>query len=145
MDFKYESLDGELLTWLARKKEQITTTIAVQALRLTDSTEKRHIARRFSQLEERGALVCELQGTTRVCYVAGVLPHTFYWKKAQAPKPEPVNQNIIASNSEEFLAAGGTIERLSAAWENRGLSVPAGSLPMGEGYALPFFGVDSFD
>lgn len=142
---KYEQLDADLFSWLRRQRRGITTANAVRALKVTNSTSKRHISRRFSQLEDRGTLVCEIQGTTRVCQVIGELPATLAKKKAANDPAEPVNQQIPASDSQEFIAAGGQIERLPSRWDNPITNAPKGSQPMGEGYALPFFGLDSID
>lgn len=145
MALKYDQLDADLFSWLRRHRRGVTTASAVRALRVTNSTSKRHISRRFSQLEDRGTLVCELQGTTRVCQVIGELPASLAKKQAGNDPAEPVNQQIRAGDSQEFIAAGGQIERLPSRWDNPTTNAPKGSQPMGECYAIPFFGLDSFD
>lgn len=66
---KYDKIDAALLTWLRTEPKEFTTTDANAFLRITNGIAKRHISRRFTLLEDRGALVCSLRGTTRVCNV----------------------------------------------------------------------------
>ncbi len=133
---KYDQIDARLLAWLRTAPTEITTAKAIDALGITDTTTQRHLSRRFSLLEDRGALSCTLRGTTRVCTVLvdrlpevlHKLRHRGTWQSAyqesQAPT-EPV-ASIPATNSEEFLAAGGVIERLPSHWDALGPRKSAG-------------------
>lgn len=146
MTLKYEQLDQEFLSWLRSNRRKVTTSRVLQELKATSTMEKRHLSRRFGQLEDRGTLVCTLVGTTRVCAVVGEVPTTLAKRKASNDAvAEPVNQHILATNSEEFLARGGQIERLPAAWDDPESNAPKGTLPMGEGYALPTYYIDAND
>lgn len=145
MALKYDKLDTELFSWLRRQRWGATTAQAITALKVTHSTSRRHISRRFSQLEDRGTLLCELKGTARVCTVIGDLPETLAKTPHKNTAPKPLNQDLLASNSEEFLAAGGVIEKLSSAWDDPEKNAPRGSAPLGESvYGLPAYCMDSF-
>lgn len=147
MALKYDRLDAELFSWLRKHRRDVTTARAINALNVSCTTAKRHISRRFSQLEDRGTLVCEIQGTTRVCRVVAEPPATLAKQsRSKQAAAEPVNQNITAANADEFVASGGTIERLPAAWEDPNAFARKGSLPLGLGtHALPFYRVDALD
>ena len=69
MTRKYDLIDERLLQWLRENPGQATTAAAIEALAVKCTTTQRHISRRFTLLEDKGAIVCELQGTTRVCTV----------------------------------------------------------------------------
>ncbi|WP_199097283.1 hypothetical protein [Dyella sp. ASV21] len=146
MALKYDRLDAELFTWLRQNRRGVTTAKAINALGVKCTTAKRHVSRRFSQLEDRGVLVCDIQGTTRVCQVVTDPPATLAKQRVTTASAEPVNQNIPASNADEFVALGGRIERIPAAWENPSLVARKGSLPIGLGtQALPYYRVDAFE
>ena len=133
MPLKYDQLDQRFLSWLRQNDQRITTSRVIRELGITSLTEQRHISRRFTQLEDRGTLVCVLEGVCRVCRVVGQVPATLSRQKLPKPVQEAlVNQNIIATTSEEFLARGGTIVRLPAAWDDPRHVIPKGSLPLGE-------------
>lgn len=143
---KYDTTDQRLLSWLRDVSEEITTAHAVDALDIVDPTTQRHISRRFTLLEDRGALRCRLHGTMRICSVdPEKLPEHLHksgpnnrtWRSridneiaqcgAQPATDTPVpSPSIPASTSEEFLAAGGTIERLPANWDHPYSSCPLG-------------------
>lgn len=119
---KYERVDAELFTWLHSNREEVTTATAIAALGVDDPTTQRHISRRFTQLEDRGVLKCTLKGTTRVCTVELDPPTTMArkkWRQNTPPAeytPAPISA-LHATNSEEFLAKGGTIEKLPSHWD----------------------------
>lgn len=121
---KYAELDKKLFAWLATQQpEEVTTSNAIAALGLTENTEQRHVSRRFSQLEDRGVLTCRLQGTTRFCTVQKELPATLAKQRWRPKSSEPLSasptslvKSIPAVNSDEFLAAGGKIDKLDSAW-----------------------------
>lgn len=131
---KYTQLDRRLLEWLGSHRSDVTTAGVIAGLELTEPRDIRHVSRRFTQLEDRRVLACKLHGTTRICSVLQDPPTTLAkapWRSTpiQEAKPQPV-RSVPAQDSEEFLAAGGTIERLPAAWD-RGAVLPHGSLPLG--------------
>jgi hypothetical protein len=132
MALKYEKLDAALFSWLRKHRRGITTASAIHALKVTCPTAKRHVSRRFSQLEDRGTLVCSLDGTTRVCRVEGAMPDTLAKQRAHIAAIAPANQNIHAADADEFVAAGGEIQRLPSAWDNPEKNRCRGSLPMGQ-------------
>lgn len=132
MALKYEKLDTQLCNWLRQNQKGVTTTQAIRALHITDTTAQRHISRRFSQLEDRGVLKCEIVGTTRVCQVIAQVPFLLSKQRAFIGRVVPNSQNIPAANSDEFLAAGGVIERVPSAWTDGSVTPIRGSLPLGE-------------
>lgn len=134
---KYDRIDERLLQWLRENPEGATTAAAIEALAVECGTTQRHISRRFSLLEDKGALVCELRGTTRICAVQlERMPTALHkgglnnksWRNrirgdiddatgAVTPPPPPSSHpSIRAENSIEFEAAGGHIERLPTNW-----------------------------
>lgn len=135
---KYDSIDERLLQWLRDNSEKATTAAAIEALAIKCSTTQRHISRRFTLLEDKGALVCSLQGTTRVCTVQikrlpAALhrggPNNQSWRSRirgeideqigspATPSPPSSHPSIPAENSLEFEAAGGHVERLPSCWD----------------------------
>lgn len=120
---KYDQLDSQLFAWLRQIQgvSKATTSGAIEALSVTCSTAQRHISRRFSQLEDRGVLVCSLHGTTRICEVVKDPPETLAkerWKPKRSAEPVSTKSpSIRAANSQEFEAAGGTIQRLPTYWD----------------------------
>lgn len=117
---KYAKLDTRVFKWLSKHRTDLTTARVYKALRITDPVEQRHISRRFTQLEDRGVLVCSLRRTERICKVKKEVPKTLA-KKRWAPKPPPQPpqqiQSIPAENSYQFEMAGGRIERLATHWD----------------------------
>ena len=119
---KYEQVDAQLLAWLDSNRAGATTSLAIQALCITDPTTQRHVSRRFTQLEDKGVLKCRLQGTTRVCSVERNPPTTLARKRWQqaaqaAPAPSAGHSSIPADTSHQFEAAGGRIEKLASPWD----------------------------
>ena len=125
---KYDKVDEALLAWLRENQEAVTTAGAIAALGISCPTTQRHISRRFTLLEDRGALTCHRQGTTRVCTVhVERLPEYLYrggpnartWRQRVRAEvaSTPTSVSIPATNSEEFIAAGGQIERLPSFWD----------------------------
>lgn len=139
MTRKYDLIDERLLQWLRANPGQATTAAAIEALAVKCTTTQRHISRRFTLLEDKGAIVCELQGTTRVCTVQpDRLPAALHkgglnnrtWRErirgdidglhgqhAQHAPPTSSLPSIPAANSNEFEAAGGHVERLPTSWD----------------------------
>ena len=145
---KYDALDERLLQWLRENTQEVTTTAAAKALDIKCDIARRHISRRFTILEGIGALVCTLQGKTRVCTVnlerlPPVLhrggPNNRSWRRqintaivnhiGHSPTPSVPNSqpSIPAKNSQEFEAAGGYIERLPSQWDHEASRRPIGS------------------
>lgn len=135
---KYDKFDKELFSWLEKKKTGITTADAIESLGIQkDRTKQRHISRRFSQLEDRGIIKCDLKGTTRICKLVADLPKTMAKKVIKSPhlrtypQPRPVHHcdrpSIPAADSQEFVANGGVIEVLPNTWDKPRV----GSKPMG--------------
>lgn len=131
---KYAKLDKQLLSWLRKNRENVTVAMANQALKITKPTVQRYICRRFSLLEDRGILVCTLKGTTRVCSVTVEPPETFDTPKNQRTWRQNVHASMVTdkikatssnqpsvpcATSQEWEAAGGTIERLPSHWDKR--------------------------
>lgn len=118
-----------MLCWLRDNRSNVTTARIINALNITDLPTQRHLSRRFSLLEDKGVLSCTLQGTTRICEVAKDPPDTLhkpkgrqYWltivpERASEPVSPAPATSISATTSEEFLAAGGRIERLPSHWD----------------------------
>lgn len=121
MSSKYARLDEKLFAWLEEMESGITTSGAFAALSADTEAVRRHIARRISQLQAKKILDCEIQGTARVCTLVKPLPTTLAkerWAQRRTPKVMPRHYTPIpAANSEEFVANGGIIERLPAAWD----------------------------
>lgn len=117
---KYAAFDQKLLGWLAANQKDVTTSQVNQALQADTTTLQRHVSRRFSQLEDRGVLVCRLEGTTRICQVVLPLPDNFNKKTPiRIIEPPLPAVSIPAENSSEFEAAGGKIQRLPSTWDRR--------------------------
>lgn len=126
---KYKELDARVFKWLKRNRTGVTTLRIFKALRITDLTVQRHISRRFSQLEDRGVLVCTLQRTLRVCTVVKDPPKTLAkkkWRHPAPPAPPAPSPSIPAANSHEFEQAGGIIQRLETKWGTRPPRTPLG-------------------
>ncbi len=129
---KYEKLDTRVFRWLGKHLKDLTTVRVFKALHITNPVEQRHVSRRFTQLEDKGILVCKLNRTMRVCVVAKgkTLPKTLT-KKRWAPRPAPTIvvtiQSIPAEDSNQFELAGGKIERLGTRWNNSCSQIPTGS------------------
>ena len=124
MSRKYAQLDKQLFAWLEETRDGITTRAAYEALGATENAVQRHINRRISQLRAKNILSCTTRGTARVCTLIQPLPETLAkprWIPGTAPRrKKPARKkytSIPATNSEEFVANGGTIERLPAAWD----------------------------
>lgn len=138
MTRKYDAIDERLLQWLRENPEGVTTAAAVEALAINCGTTQRHISKRFTLLEDKGALVCSLQGTTRVCTVQPERlppalhrggPNNQSWRSrirteideqtgsVRTPPPSSSQPSIPAENSQEFEAAGGHVERLPSYWD----------------------------
>ena len=138
MTRKYDAIDERLIQWLRANPDKATTAAAIEALAVKCTTTQRHISRRFTLLEDKGALTCELQGTTRVCTVQpDRLPLAMHkgglnnrtWRERirgeisdlnHAPHPSVPSSSlpsIPASDSLEYEAAGGHIERLPNSWD----------------------------
>jgi hypothetical protein len=141
---KYQKFDKKLFAWLHENRSEVTTASAIQALGISCSTTQRHVSRRFTQLEDRGIIKCTLRGTTRVCEVLQDLPADFAarrwnptatdrFQNQTAPSMSPTTAAIPASNSEEFEAAGGKIERLGTNWDRPMRLRPLGVLDPFEG------------
>lgn len=145
MALKYEKMDKLLLRWFRQSQANLTTAHACQAVGATSPADKKHVSRRFNQLEERGTLSCYLQGTERICAVVGDLPAILHKQRKATAVATTINQNILAANSDEFVAAGGIIEHLPAAWDAPDKCARQGSLPLGAGYAVHYTGVDLSD
>lgn len=121
---KYTDFDSKLFAWLANNREGATTAKAIEALGPLTSTEQRHVSRRFTQLEDRAVLSCELRGTTRVCTVQKDLPATLAkqrWRPANQANASPSSKavSIPATTSDEFQAAGGVIEKIPSHWDQK--------------------------
>ena len=121
MTRKYEKLDTKLLAWLGINRTGVSTSSAISALGISGKTAERHVSRQFTALQNKGVLVCELQGTTRVCKVIKDPPSTLS-KERWRPKHEPKAQaaaapNITAVDSAAFEAAGGMIQKLPNNWD----------------------------
>jgi hypothetical protein len=137
---KYDTIDNRLLNWLRENPAGATTVDAIAALAVACNTTQRHISRRFSLLEDKGALQCELRGTTRVCTVIPEklpqilhkAPNARAWRKniqaqidqttgapAEPVKPLAPAPSIRAANSDEFLLAGGQMERIPSTWDTQ--------------------------
>ena len=136
---KYDRIDERLLQWLRENPEGATTAAAIEALAVECGTTQRHISRRFSLLEDKGALVCKLHGTTRICSVQlermptalhkGGLNNKSWRTRMRAEiddaqgvvaapaLPPSSSPSIRADNSIEFEAAGGHVERLPTSWD----------------------------
>lgn len=129
---KYAELDKRVLRWLGRHREDISTAKIIKALKITDSVEKRHISRRFTQLEDKGVLICSLKRTERFCKVIKDPPKTMD-KKRWTPNPSPkvvyfLNiKSIPANNSDDFLLAGGQIEKIESRWNIPCYQIPTSS------------------
>lgn len=126
---KYADLDKRVFKWLKKHREGVTTTRIYKALRITDLVAQRHISRRFTQLENKGVLVCKLQRTMRVCVVVEDPPKTLSkkrWKPQPPPVPIPL-PSIPANDSTEFEMAGGKIERLPTHWDKPCPQTPLGT------------------
>lgn len=130
MTRKYADIDSRLLRWLKRAPEKVTTAKMLKALQVTDLVTQRHLSRRLHLLEERGAIKCQLEGTTRVCVVVlHKIPSTLYkspnplaWHHSHQPTMthttvEPV-KSVPATNSEEFIAAGGKVQIIPSQWSS---------------------------
>ena len=136
---KYDLIDERLLRWLRENPNQATTAAAIEALAVKCTTIRRHISRRFTLLEDKGALVCSLQGTTRVCTVQPERlpaalhrggPNNQSWHSririeideqtgsAATTPPSSSSPSIPAADSIEYEAAGGHVERLPTNWDN---------------------------
>lgn len=130
---KYAKLDKRVFAWLKKHRTGISTARLYKALRITDVVTQRHISRRFTQLEDKGVLVCKLQRTMRVCVLVEDPPKTLSkkrWKPQPpppAPKPAP---SIPAENSLEFEMAGGKIERLPTHWDKPRPQTPLGTFTL---------------
>lgn len=137
---KYADIDARLLRWLKRAPKQVTTAKMLKALKVTDLVTQRHLSRRLHLLEEKGAIRCKLEGTTRVCVVVlQKIPSTLYkapnplaWHRSHQPTMsnttvEPV-KSIPASNSEEFIAAGGKVQIIPSQWSSRPYATKPGSV-----------------
>lgn len=123
---KYAAFDKRLFAWLADNREEVTTSQVNEALGADSVTLQRHVSRRFTQLEDRGILSCRLEGTTRICTVQKDLPDTLAKKRWRpGPGPDPViptpvpHRSIEATTSDEFIAAGGVIDKLPCAWDRK--------------------------
>lgn len=123
MSQKYEAFDQKLFAWLRDNRRDVTTAKANQALKAEDSTLQRHVSRRFTQLEDRGVLVCHLEGTTRVCTVQKDPPESLAKQRWRPPSnqqdPLPPAHSIEAADSIEFEARGGIIEKLPSQWDKK--------------------------
>jgi hypothetical protein len=148
---KYDAIDERLLQWLRSQPPEVTTAAAFKALEITDETTRRHVSRRFSLLEDKGAISCQLFGATRICTVSfEQLPDALHkggpnnrtWRNrirtsiedstkcAQRPSSSGSHPSIPANNSSEFEAAGGQVERLPSRWDQRGGVCPLGSFTL---------------
>jgi hypothetical protein len=128
---KYRQIDRKLLMWLDHNRVGVTTAKVFDALKIQDETTRRHISRRFTQLEDKGNLVCSLQGTTRICAVSGVLPASMSkhkkWTFGAQNKPQQPGKAIPGTTSDDFIQAGGEIEKLPSCFDKIG----KGSQPLG--------------
>lgn len=138
---KYAEIDARLLKWLRRQPKTVTTASMLKALKITDLVTQRHLSRRLALLEDKGALRCKLEGTTRVCVVVlQKIPTTLYkspnplaWHRSNQPTMstntvEPARTSIPASNSEEFISAGGKIQVIPSEWSSKPYSIKPGSV-----------------
>ena len=147
---KYDQIDEDLLNWLRANPSNATTGAVIEALKITCGTTQRHISRRFTLLEDRQLIECTLRGTTRVCTVPVPedLPEYLHkggsnnttWrsktsrdisdrKRGRPVKTihQPPAPSVQAETSEEFLAAGGVIEKLPSHWnEHKTTKLPLG-------------------
>jgi hypothetical protein len=153
MSFKYAKFDRKLFAWLRgiRATNGIATTAdAILALGVgKNPTLQRHVSRRFTQLEDRGVLVCTLRGTTRLCRIVAEIPDSLAKQPWRAGISKAVSQHldatgkrsapvqasscsIPAATSDEFLAKGGTIDRLPSHWDKP----MTGSKPLGDSFSF---------
>lgn len=135
---KYDKIDQELLAWLRTNPKDFTTNQAAEILGVSCLTTHRHISRRFSLLEDRQLLRCTLYGTKRICNVPDptALPDVLHkggpnaqlWRQAiiadavaslpSAPAKAQTSRSFPGTTSEDFVAAGGVIEKLPAHWDH---------------------------
>lgn len=146
MASKYAKFDLKLFAWLRTNRENITTALIAKTFGITDKTHQRHISRQFTALEDRGVLKCRLEGTTRVCSVDGEVPEDLTkqpWRRgihksiARQLNQEPhihssPAQPVVATTSDQFEAAGGTIEKLPTDWDHPRI----GSKPLGQSFTF---------
>ncbi|MGV8863255.1 MAG: hypothetical protein ACOH2T_19075 [Pseudomonas sp.] len=126
-------LDAQLLAWMQKHRTDLTTAKANEFLSLQTSTQTRHVSRRFSQLVTEGILEADIKGTTRICKLVKKLPKNFdkaaptkyvrtfkvaFSERAATAAKESKAKSIKATNSEEYLAQGGSIEVLPTQWAN---------------------------
>lgn len=137
MSSKYDRVNYQILDWLKKNTSNVSVDSLCTSLGIVDPHTKRHISRRFSMLKKHGALVGKAkQAAYTYDVVIEKLTTELYepkktdaWKRAiNAQIDDKKNAaiarheklmrkpSIRASNSEEFLARGGKIEKLPNEW-----------------------------
>ena len=136
MSIKHLALDRKLFNWIRENRTELSVSSAQTQLKVHDKAERRHICRRFAQLQARGLLRRTREHPWPQYDVCGEIPFTTRdaaWKKfthvrsAPAPVVIPDAPSIEASNSEEFLARGGQKHVLPPLQHLPRRSVPTGS------------------
>ncbi len=136
MSIKHLALDRKLFNWIRENRTGLSVSGAQTQLKIRDKAERRHICRRFSQLQARGLLRLIQEHPWPEYEVRGEIPRTTSdaaWKKFTQARltSTPViitdAPSIEATNSEEFLARGGKLHILPPLQDLPRRSVPTGS------------------
>lgn len=142
MSTKHAALDRKLFQWIREKRSGITIPDAIHTLKILDKAERRHVNRRFTQLRSRGFLYLIERLPIMVFETLGTIPQDATrsdWINAQhntlrcrAPATPRAHVSIMATNSHEFEAMGGQIERLPSFTD----TPCRGGRPTGQGFTF---------
>lgn len=119
---KYESLDQSLLDWVYQTQSSFTVSQVVEALGVTEISLKRHVSKRITQLQTRGYISCQMDGCKRICKVEKERPETLSrkgWRSKPIEVKKAKDAALPALNSEDFIKAGGVVERLPSHWDKK--------------------------